>query len=164
MLSDQLQAQKIRLSRNQGVYYGGSLPNVNQIGRSPPDFQVTPTLVRLLKKYLLGSESVLLQGLQLYRGVFREAVGRTVQVTRGSITGAHRHLCACVKPELRAQRKKESFFYNSRLFKKGQYEGGGGQFLSLLEKNTLSFNLIHKRIPSYLLCIAILHNIYKLLI
>uniref|UniRef100_A0AAQ4RT82 CREB regulated transcription coactivator 2 n=1 Tax=Gasterosteus aculeatus aculeatus TaxID=481459 RepID=A0AAQ4RT82_GASAC len=37
--STRLQAQKIRLSRNQGVYYGGSLPNVNQIGRSPPDFQ-----------------------------------------------------------------------------------------------------------------------------
>ncbi|KAM8870952.1 CREB-regulated transcription coactivator 2 isoform 6-T7 [Spinachia spinachia] len=37
--STRLQAQKIRLSRNHGVYYGGSLPNVNQIGRSPPDFQ-----------------------------------------------------------------------------------------------------------------------------
>ncbi|XP_037308739.2 CREB-regulated transcription coactivator 2 isoform X2 [Pungitius pungitius] len=37
--STRLQAQKIRLSRNPAVYYGGSLPNVNQIGRSPPDFQ-----------------------------------------------------------------------------------------------------------------------------
>ncbi|XP_034408906.1 CREB-regulated transcription coactivator 2 isoform X2 [Cyclopterus lumpus] len=37
--STRLQAQKLRLSRSQGLYYGGSLPNVNQIGRSPPDFQ-----------------------------------------------------------------------------------------------------------------------------
>ncbi|XP_041843664.1 CREB-regulated transcription coactivator 2 [Melanotaenia boesemani] len=37
--STRLQAQKIRLARNQGQYYGGSLPNVNQIGRNPPDFQ-----------------------------------------------------------------------------------------------------------------------------
>lgn len=39
--SRQLQAQKVRLARSQGPYYGGSLPNVNQIGRSPQDFQVT---------------------------------------------------------------------------------------------------------------------------
>ncbi|XP_013884855.1 CREB-regulated transcription coactivator 2, partial [Austrofundulus limnaeus] len=37
--STRLQAQKLRLSRNQGPYYGGSLPNVNQIGRNPQDFQ-----------------------------------------------------------------------------------------------------------------------------
>ncbi|KAM6910024.1 CREB-regulated transcription coactivator 2 [Xenentodon cancila] len=37
--STRLQAQKLRLARNQGPYYGGSLPNVNQIGRSPQDFQ-----------------------------------------------------------------------------------------------------------------------------
>ncbi|XP_038137096.1 CREB-regulated transcription coactivator 2 isoform X1 [Cyprinodon tularosa] len=37
--STRLQAQKIRLARNQGPYYGGSLPNVNQIGRNPHDFQ-----------------------------------------------------------------------------------------------------------------------------
>ncbi|XP_068567676.1 CREB-regulated transcription coactivator 2 isoform X2 [Cebidichthys violaceus] len=37
--STRLQAQKLRLSRTQGLYYGGSLPNVNQIGRSPQDFQ-----------------------------------------------------------------------------------------------------------------------------
>ncbi|XP_016523382.1 CREB-regulated transcription coactivator 2-like isoform X1 [Poecilia formosa] len=40
-LSRQLQAQKLRLARNQGPYYGGSLPNVNQIGRNPQDFQVS---------------------------------------------------------------------------------------------------------------------------
>lgn len=39
--SRQLQAQKLRLTRNQGPYYGGSLPNVNQIGRNPQDFQVS---------------------------------------------------------------------------------------------------------------------------
>lgn len=39
--SHQLQAQKLRLARSQGPYYGGSLPNVNQIGRNPQDFQVT---------------------------------------------------------------------------------------------------------------------------
>ncbi|KAI4794289.1 hypothetical protein KUCAC02_032156, partial [Chaenocephalus aceratus] len=33
----QLQAQKLRLARSQGPYYGGSLPNVNQIGRSHQD-------------------------------------------------------------------------------------------------------------------------------
>ncbi|AWP15854.1 putative CREB-regulated transcription coactivator 2-like [Scophthalmus maximus] len=37
--STRLQAQKLRLTRSQGPYYGGSLPNVNQIGRSPQDFQ-----------------------------------------------------------------------------------------------------------------------------
>lgn len=37
----QLQAQKIRLARTQGPYYGGSLPNVNQIGRGPQDMQVS---------------------------------------------------------------------------------------------------------------------------
>ncbi|KAM4579920.1 CREB-regulated transcription coactivator 2 isoform 1-T1 [Odontesthes bonariensis] len=36
--STRLQAQKLRLSRTQ-PYYGGSLPNVNQIGRMPQDFQ-----------------------------------------------------------------------------------------------------------------------------
>ncbi|TWW79829.1 CREB-regulated transcription coactivator 2 [Takifugu flavidus] len=36
---DRLQAQKLRLSRSQGPYYSGSLPNVNQIGRSTQDFQ-----------------------------------------------------------------------------------------------------------------------------
>ncbi|XP_029694089.1 CREB-regulated transcription coactivator 2 isoform X2 [Takifugu rubripes] len=37
--STRLQAQKLRLSRSQGPYYSGSLPNVNQIGRSTQDFQ-----------------------------------------------------------------------------------------------------------------------------
>ncbi|XP_074539458.1 CREB-regulated transcription coactivator 2 isoform X4 [Halichoeres trimaculatus] len=37
--STRLQAQKLRLARSQGPYYGGSLPNVNQIGRTPQDFQ-----------------------------------------------------------------------------------------------------------------------------
>ncbi|XP_063736120.1 CREB-regulated transcription coactivator 2 isoform X2 [Eleginops maclovinus] len=37
--STRLQAQKLRLARTQGPYYGGSLPNVNQIGRIPQDFQ-----------------------------------------------------------------------------------------------------------------------------
>ncbi|XP_051922727.1 CREB-regulated transcription coactivator 2 isoform X1 [Hippocampus zosterae] len=37
--STRLQAQKLRLARNQGPYYGGSLPNVNQIGRGPQDLQ-----------------------------------------------------------------------------------------------------------------------------
>ncbi|CAL8248810.1 unnamed protein product [Lota lota] len=36
--STRLQAQK-RLARNQGPYYGGSLPDVNQIGRNHQDFQ-----------------------------------------------------------------------------------------------------------------------------
>ncbi|XP_026226221.1 CREB-regulated transcription coactivator 2 isoform X2 [Anabas testudineus] len=36
--STRLQAQKLRLARSQGPYYG-SLPNVNQIGRNPQDFQ-----------------------------------------------------------------------------------------------------------------------------
>ncbi|MED6291839.1 hypothetical protein CHARACLAT_027768 [Characodon lateralis] len=39
LLSWQLQAQKLHLARTQGPYYGGSLPNVNQIGRNPLDFQ-----------------------------------------------------------------------------------------------------------------------------
>nr|XP_061789920.1 CREB-regulated transcription coactivator 2-like [Nerophis lumbriciformis] len=37
--STRLQAQKLRLARTQGPYYGGSLPNVNQIGRGPHDPQ-----------------------------------------------------------------------------------------------------------------------------
>ncbi|XP_047217633.1 CREB-regulated transcription coactivator 2-like isoform X2 [Girardinichthys multiradiatus] len=37
--STRLQAQKLHLARTQGPYYGGSLPNVNQIGRNPLDFQ-----------------------------------------------------------------------------------------------------------------------------
>ncbi|XP_026172457.1 CREB-regulated transcription coactivator 2 isoform X2 [Mastacembelus armatus] len=37
--STRLQAQKLRLARSQGLCYGGSLPNVNQIGRNPQDFQ-----------------------------------------------------------------------------------------------------------------------------
>ncbi|XP_018620323.2 CREB-regulated transcription coactivator 2 isoform X2 [Scleropages formosus] len=37
--STRIQAQKVRLARTQGPYYGGSLPNVNQIGRNAPDFQ-----------------------------------------------------------------------------------------------------------------------------
>ncbi|XP_077432024.1 CREB-regulated transcription coactivator 2 isoform X2 [Vanacampus margaritifer] len=37
--STRLQAQKLRLARTQGPYYGGSLPNVNQIGRGPQDLQ-----------------------------------------------------------------------------------------------------------------------------
>lgn len=41
LCSFQLQAQKLRLARSQGPYYSGSLPNVNQIGRNPQDFQVT---------------------------------------------------------------------------------------------------------------------------
>ncbi|XP_077454622.1 CREB-regulated transcription coactivator 2 [Stigmatopora argus] len=38
--STRLQAQKLRLARTQGPYYGGSLPNVNQIGRGPHEQQV----------------------------------------------------------------------------------------------------------------------------
>ncbi|XP_035386777.1 CREB-regulated transcription coactivator 2-like isoform X2 [Electrophorus electricus] len=37
--STRIQAQKLRLARTQGLYYGGSLPNVNQIGRNNPDLQ-----------------------------------------------------------------------------------------------------------------------------
>ncbi|KAK6466980.1 CREB-regulated mRNAion coactivator 2-like [Huso huso] len=37
--STRLQAQKVRLARCQGTYYGGSLPNVNQIGNSTSEFQ-----------------------------------------------------------------------------------------------------------------------------
>ncbi|KAJ8354652.1 hypothetical protein SKAU_G00222190 [Synaphobranchus kaupii] len=36
-----IQAQKVRLARSQGPYYGGSLPNVNQIGRNASDLQGT---------------------------------------------------------------------------------------------------------------------------
>ncbi|XP_067303835.1 CREB-regulated transcription coactivator 2 isoform X2 [Pseudorasbora parva] len=39
LTSTRVQAQKVRLARTQGPYYGGSLPNVNQIGRSPTDLQ-----------------------------------------------------------------------------------------------------------------------------
>ncbi|XP_061838936.1 CREB-regulated transcription coactivator 2 isoform X2 [Nerophis lumbriciformis] len=41
--STRLQAQKLRLAQNQGPYYGGSLPNVNQIGRVPQDPQASFT-------------------------------------------------------------------------------------------------------------------------
>ncbi|KTG05617.1 hypothetical protein cypCar_00046720, partial [Cyprinus carpio] len=34
-----IQAQKVRLARTQGPYYGGSLPNVNQIGRTASELQ-----------------------------------------------------------------------------------------------------------------------------
>ncbi|KAI5618251.1 CREB-regulated transcription coactivator 2-like [Silurus asotus] len=37
--STRIQAQKVRLARTQGPYYGGSLPNVNQIGRNMADLQ-----------------------------------------------------------------------------------------------------------------------------
>ncbi|XP_017568575.1 CREB-regulated transcription coactivator 2 isoform X1 [Pygocentrus nattereri] len=37
--STRIQAQKVRLARTQGPYYGGSLPNVNQIGRNAHDLQ-----------------------------------------------------------------------------------------------------------------------------
>ncbi|KAK3551166.1 hypothetical protein QTP70_013894 [Hemibagrus guttatus] len=37
--STRIQAQKVRLARTQGPYYGGSLPNVNQIGRNAADLQ-----------------------------------------------------------------------------------------------------------------------------
>ncbi|XP_028327409.1 CREB-regulated transcription coactivator 2 isoform X2 [Gouania willdenowi] len=37
--STRIQAQRLRVARTQGSYYGGSLPNVNQIGRNPQDFQ-----------------------------------------------------------------------------------------------------------------------------
>ncbi|XP_028837537.1 CREB-regulated transcription coactivator 1 isoform X2 [Denticeps clupeoides] len=37
--STRIQAQKLRVARTQGPYYGGSLPNVNQIGRNTSDFQ-----------------------------------------------------------------------------------------------------------------------------
>ncbi|KAJ8398465.1 hypothetical protein AAFF_G00427200 [Aldrovandia affinis] len=39
--STRIQAQKVRLARNQVPCYGGSLPNVNQIGRNTPDLQGT---------------------------------------------------------------------------------------------------------------------------
>ncbi|XP_056617854.1 CREB-regulated transcription coactivator 2 isoform X3 [Triplophysa dalaica] len=39
LTSTRIQAQKVRLSRSQGLYYGGSLPNVNQIGRNPSELQ-----------------------------------------------------------------------------------------------------------------------------
>ncbi|XP_060777814.1 CREB-regulated transcription coactivator 2-like isoform X2 [Neoarius graeffei] len=37
--STRIQAQKVRLARTQGPSYGGSLPNVNQIGRNAADLQ-----------------------------------------------------------------------------------------------------------------------------
>ncbi|TSK34751.1 CREB-regulated transcription coactivator 2 [Bagarius yarrelli] len=37
--STRIQAQKVRLARTQSPYYGGSLPNVNQIGRNAADLQ-----------------------------------------------------------------------------------------------------------------------------
>ncbi|XP_073781743.1 CREB-regulated transcription coactivator 2 isoform X3 [Danio rerio] len=40
LTSTRIQAQKVRLARTQGPYYGGSLPNVNQIGRNTSDLQV----------------------------------------------------------------------------------------------------------------------------
>ncbi|XP_056330937.1 CREB-regulated transcription coactivator 2 isoform X2 [Danio aesculapii] len=39
LTSTRIQAQKVRLARTQGPYYGGSLPNVNQIGRNTSDLQ-----------------------------------------------------------------------------------------------------------------------------
>ncbi|KAI7812321.1 putative CREB-regulated transcription coactivator 2-like, partial [Triplophysa rosa] len=39
LTSTRIQAQKVRLSRTQGPYYGGSLPNVNQIGRNMSELQ-----------------------------------------------------------------------------------------------------------------------------
>ncbi|KAM7421635.1 hypothetical protein PAMA_015676 [Pampus argenteus] len=49
--AEQLHAQKLRLARSQGPYYGGSLPNVNQIGRNPQDFQVTTTTLTHLMSF-----------------------------------------------------------------------------------------------------------------
>ncbi|XP_069074266.1 CREB-regulated transcription coactivator 2 isoform X1 [Pleurodeles waltl] len=37
--STRMQAQKLRLAHTRGPYYGGSLPNVNQIGNSSSEFQ-----------------------------------------------------------------------------------------------------------------------------
>ncbi|XP_062343103.1 CREB-regulated transcription coactivator 2-like isoform X1 [Osmerus eperlanus] len=37
--STRVLVQRARQARSQGLYYGGSLPNVNQIGRNPSDFQ-----------------------------------------------------------------------------------------------------------------------------
>ncbi|XP_043112834.1 CREB-regulated transcription coactivator 2 isoform X2 [Puntigrus tetrazona] len=39
LTSTRIQAQKVCLARTQGPYYGGSLPNVNQIGRTVSDLQ-----------------------------------------------------------------------------------------------------------------------------
>ncbi|XP_051576145.1 CREB-regulated transcription coactivator 2-like isoform X2 [Myxocyprinus asiaticus] len=39
LTSTRIQAQKVRLARTQGPYYSGSLPNVNQIGRTASDLQ-----------------------------------------------------------------------------------------------------------------------------
>ncbi|XP_016414488.1 CREB-regulated transcription coactivator 2 [Sinocyclocheilus rhinocerous] len=39
--STRIQAQKVRLARTQGPYYGGSLPNVNQISRSASELQAS---------------------------------------------------------------------------------------------------------------------------
>uniref|UniRef100_A0A8C6VIM3 Transducer of regulated CREB activity N-terminal domain-containing protein n=1 Tax=Naja naja TaxID=35670 RepID=A0A8C6VIM3_NAJNA len=39
-----LQAQKLRLAHSRGPYYGGSLPNVNQIGSGAAEFQVTKSI------------------------------------------------------------------------------------------------------------------------
>ncbi|KAK9961590.1 hypothetical protein ABG768_009367 [Culter alburnus] len=39
LTSTRVQAQKVRLARTQGPYYGGSLPNVNQIGRNASELQ-----------------------------------------------------------------------------------------------------------------------------
>ncbi|XP_073703383.1 CREB-regulated transcription coactivator 2 isoform X2 [Garra rufa] len=39
LTSTRIQAQKVRLARTQGPYYGGSLPNVNQIGRNSSELQ-----------------------------------------------------------------------------------------------------------------------------
>lgn len=42
--------QQLRLSQNRAQYYGGSLPNVNQIGNTSTDFQVPgmPSIAYLL--------------------------------------------------------------------------------------------------------------------
>ncbi|XP_051999772.1 CREB-regulated transcription coactivator 2-like isoform X2 [Xyrauchen texanus] len=39
LTSTRIQAQNVRLARTQGPYYSGSLPNVNQIGRTASDLQ-----------------------------------------------------------------------------------------------------------------------------
>lgn len=42
--------QQLRLSQNRAQYYGGSLPNVNQIGNASIDFQV-PELPSIIEVY-----------------------------------------------------------------------------------------------------------------
>lgn len=81
----QLQAQKLRLARSQGPYYGGSLPNVNQIGRTPQDFQVidcTFTLMSLPVSSLVAGAG---QRASEYRSISADVMKTLLRLSIGVI-------------------------------------------------------------------------------